>query len=142
IAAIKRELNSPGVKSNPNMVGQYRAQLQAWEAMADQAQHELGGPDPGLLNARRALTAAREDEARARKELGSGEGSKLDYLSAQLRRLQAQEQVDRWAESEKAKTARTEADGMKPRPGTNPGPGPKAKEEAPSGDLGGGGADD
>ncbi len=140
IAALKQLIESPNNNPAPGFVGPLNMQLRKWEVVADQARHDLGrGPDPGHMSAVRALDRAREAEAEAKRRSDAGQGSKFDYLSAQLARVQAQEQVDRWAASEQNQPAfaTAEATALKVEPGPNPGRGAVVKDEITAG---GGGA--
>ena len=129
IAFIQQQIDHPKIKADPNQVDTWTAELNKWQATADEARHELGGPDPGYQGAIRTLEEARAEEARAKKQFESGQLSKLDYLNAQFARVQAQGQVDRWAESEQAKkpaSAPAATGKSRTKPGTYPGPGPRA----------------
>ncbi len=137
IAVLKKMLDTPNALSRTR-ASSARPQgtgLKQWETVADQARHELGGPDPGYLAALRDFEAKREAEAAARKRLDAGQGSRLDYLNAQLARVQAQQtargQLGAGASrtpptptSPQTSSARAEA---KPGP-PDPGAGPQAIE--------------
>ncbi|HEY2155964.1 MAG TPA: RNA polymerase sigma factor, partial [Isosphaeraceae bacterium] len=101
IATVKKALEAPSTNQVGGLADRLNQQLANWQAVADQARHVLGGPEPGYLTAVRALEKAREVEAEAKKRADSGQGSKFDYLSAQLARVQALELVDKWAQPEK-----------------------------------------
>ncbi len=141
IAAIKKLTDAPNNRMDPSFLGQLNMQLQNWQVVADEARHDLGGPDPGYLGAVRDLDKARDAEAEAKKRFEAGQCSKFDYLNAQLVRVQAQQQVDRWAQSEQQrdkKPAGATADptDLKVTPGPNPGRGASAKSEIPEGGAG------
>lgn len=138
VAYIQQQIDHLKVKGDPAQIDTWTVELNRWKTTADEARHELGGPDPNYLGALRTLEDARAKEERARKQYESGRWSKLDYLNAQLARVQAQEQVDRWAESLQAKkidTSPAVTDGPGSKPGTNPGPGPRVKADEGDGGL-------
>ena len=131
IGTLKKLVEAPNNKLAQGSLGQLNNQLQNWQGVADQARHELGGPDPGYLQALRALESrAARWRPRPRNGLMPARAASSTISTPSSRAVQAQEQVDRWAESERnRKLADTTAEptALKVNPGANPGDGPKAR---------------